>query len=584
MNRATRRVGPSRRLVAVVGVLAISMLAVPSASVAQTAESKAAVQADAAALEVPYAHDVRGNLYLPTSGENGSTILWSSSDPAVITPTGEVTRSAEGDVSVKLTAELTLDGASATREISAFVREQPPTEDLEGYAFPHMLGEGSSSGEQIYFALSVGNNPLQWTALNGHQPVLRSNIGEQGARDPMLIRSPEGDRFYLIATDLKIYGNGNWDRAQRHGSRSVLVWESTDMVNWSEERLLEVAPESAGNTWAPEIFYDETTGDYTIFWASSIYTNPAHTGTIRQRIMYVKTRDFRTVTAAQTYFDPGYAVIDTTMIKHGDQIFRFTKDERNASTSNPFGKHVFQEVGNSVLDPAWSLIKRGVGASSDPTIGIRRGEGPTVFKSNTEDKWFLFIDEYGLRGYVPFETTDLSSGEWTLVQGMSWPGRPRHGSVVPLTGLEHARLAATPPQECTQTLSGDVAGPLLVAEGVTCLNGATVADGVMVSDGASLVANGGRINGGVRASGASVISLNNVQVSGPTTLTGTTGWVKVTGSRLFGPVKMDDSAGAVAPDLSRSTVRGTLSCTGNTTEPVLTGTEVNGRTSGQCVL
>lgn len=42
-------------------------------------------------------------------------------------------------------------------------------------------------------------------------------------RDPLIIRSPDGAEFFLIATNLKIYGNGNSDRAQRFGSRSIMV-------------------------------------------------------------------------------------------------------------------------------------------------------------------------------------------------------------------------------------------------------------------------------------------------------------------------------------------------------------------------
>jgi hypothetical protein len=55
-------------------------------------------------------------------------------------------------------------------------------------------------------------------------------------------------------------------------------------------------------------------------------------------------------------------------------------------------------------------------------------EGPLVFKSNTEDKWYLFLDEFGGRGYVPFETTDLDSGKWTPSTGYTCPRAPaRHG-------------------------------------------------------------------------------------------------------------------------------------------------------------
>ncbi len=78
--------------------------------------------------------------------------------------------------------------------------------------------------------------------MNAGKPVLTSTIGEKGLRDPFVIRSPEGDKFYLIATDLRMYQNssGSWDQVQRHGSKSVMVWESTDLVNWTDQRLLPV--------------------------------------------------------------------------------------------------------------------------------------------------------------------------------------------------------------------------------------------------------------------------------------------------------------------------------------------------------
>lgn len=66
-----------------------------------------------------------------------------------------------------------------------------------------------------------------------------SRLGDEGDRDRFIIRSPEGDKFYMVATDLKIHGNWDWFRAQNWGSRSLLVWESTDLVNWSDARLVE---------------------------------------------------------------------------------------------------------------------------------------------------------------------------------------------------------------------------------------------------------------------------------------------------------------------------------------------------------
>jgi hypothetical protein len=323
-------------------------------------------------------------------------------------------------------AALALTAALATSRAAA---AEPPT--YAAYAFAYFTGEGFADGEQVYFALSQGNDPLHWTELNGGRPVITSVLGERGVRDPFLIRSPDGSRFFLIATDLRMYGSDDWDRAQRFGSRSIMVWESTDLVNWSQQRSVEVSPPEAGNTWAPEAIWDPASRRYVVVWASALYDNPEHSGSSYQRILYATTRDFRTFSPAKTYLDPGYAVIDTTMIEHAGRVYRFTKDERANTPATPNGKFVFQDVGDSVFDPSFRLITEGIGKGT-----ISRGEGPTVFKSNTEDKWYLFIDEFGGRGYVPFETTDLDSGVWTVSADYELPARPRHGTVLPVTQLE----------------------------------------------------------------------------------------------------------------------------------------------------
>lgn len=95
--------------------------------------------------------------------------------------------------------------------------------DYYAYLFAYFKGEGLSQGEQIYFAVS--RDGLHWTDLNDANPVLVSTLGEKGLRDPFIMRSADGDHFFVIATDLKIYGNGNWTAAQTTGSKSIMVWE-----------------------------------------------------------------------------------------------------------------------------------------------------------------------------------------------------------------------------------------------------------------------------------------------------------------------------------------------------------------------
>ncbi|GLI02540.1 RICIN domain-containing protein [Phytohabitans aurantiacus] len=305
-----------------------------------------------------------------------------------------------------------------------------------GYLFSYMTGEGTANGEQVYFALSQGNDPTRWRQLGGGQPVLTSNVGTRGARDPYIIRSPQGDRYYQIATDLRIYGNGNWDAAQRTGSKSIVVWESTDLVNWSAPRLARVSPDTAGNTWAPEAYYDESLGQYVVYWASKLYatSDPNHTGSSYNRMMYATTRDFRTFSAAQVWVDKGYSTIDSTLIKHNGTYYRYTKDERSASQS-ACGKFILAERSTAILNGNYSFVAECIGRGS-----ISQGEGPLVFKSNTEQRWYLYVDEYGGRGYIPFTTTDLSTGQWTMVSGYTMPGRPRHGTVLPLSQAEYDRI------------------------------------------------------------------------------------------------------------------------------------------------
>lgn len=139
----------------------------------------------------------------------------------------------------------------------------------EGYVFAYFTGD-SRAGEKIHLAASNGNNALDWTELNNGQPILTSTKGTTGLRDPFLLRSNDGKKFFLIATDLSIGSGTSWGNAVKFGSRYIEVWESTDLVNWSEQRHVQVSPPEAGNTWAPEAYYDTSINAYVVFWASTL--------------------------------------------------------------------------------------------------------------------------------------------------------------------------------------------------------------------------------------------------------------------------------------------------------------------------
>ncbi|SMD27304.1 family 43 glycosylhydrolase [Kibdelosporangium aridum] len=393
---------------------------------------------------------VRGNITLPTKGARDVTLTWYSNDPRVVSASGVVTRPPYGSKPRKahLWVRASKGYASGGRDFTLTVLPLPKQEAHEGYMFAYFTGEATQDTEQVHFAASRGNDPLHWDELNGGRPVLRSQYGETGVRDPFIIRSPEGDKFYLIATDLQINDGRGWGQAQQHGSKYLEIWESTDLVTWSDQRHVRVSPDTAGMTWAPEATYDPTIGAYVVYWATSPYAvdDVDHTGPTYPRMMYSTTRDFRTFTEPEVWNDPGQGVIDSTVIKDGDYYYRLTTDEKVIGSCT---RDIVLErskdlraVDLPTTKPRkWELVDDCIRTS----LGTDWVEGPTVFKSNDGKKFYAFMDETPRRGYIPFVTDSLSNPNWQIPADYQLPARPRHGTVLPVTKAELARLRQGPP-------------------------------------------------------------------------------------------------------------------------------------------
>lgn len=299
--------------------------------------------------------------------------------------------------------------------------------DNGGFLFVTFNSEGSPMGEQIYFGLS--KDGLHWEALNDTKPVLISELGEKGVRDPYILRSHDGKKFYLLATDLSINRNHNWTRAQNAGSKSIVIWESEDLVKWSEPRLVQVAPDDAGCTWAPEAMYDEDTQDYLVFWASR--TKSDNFG--KQRIWAARTTDFVTFSKPFLYIEKDKDIIDTDIIRDNGKYYRFSKDETH--------KAVAMEISDKLMGP-WQEVSE---FSLATMIGY---EGPECFQleTATADKpgtWCLLLDYYSKgAGYKPFITHDLVGAQFTPVTDFSFPFRFRHGFPLAITQEEYDRVKA----------------------------------------------------------------------------------------------------------------------------------------------
>lgn len=307
---------------------------------------------------------------------------------------------------------------------------------MQGYLFAYFAGETTADGEQVRFAVSNGSTLDGWTELNGGQPVLRSTVGESGVRDPFILRDEHRGMFVVIATDLRVWPDHDWPRSYRNGSRSIVVWESADLVTWSQPWLLEVAPPDAGNAWAPKAFWSTERDAWAIFWASILYPDDDRSIDSPQIMHIATTTDFRSVSPAEPYLHHGLSVIDMTFLEHNGTWYRFSKSEE-AVDGEHAGQHIFSERGTALLDPAYEKLQVDIGRES-----IARGEGPAVATSLDGTTWNLLIDEFGLRGYQLFETDDLDSGQWCYVEDARLPTGARHGSIIPITEDERARLLA----------------------------------------------------------------------------------------------------------------------------------------------
>lgn len=313
--------------------------------------------------------------------------------------------------------------SSVTTPVTKTVNVKPEQE-MSAYLFAHFVGnESNASHEQIYF--SVSQDGQTWTTLNNKQPVLVSDVGEKGVRDPYILRGEDG-KFFIIATDLSIYNRrddpNRWGTCQTSGSKSIVVWESTDLVNWSQARIIEVAADNAGCTWAPEAVYDPEKDMYMVFWASKVSDDNYST----QRIYRSYTKDFVTFTEPEIYMADTVSNIDTTIIDYKGVYYRFTKNESQSS--------IIMEKSTS-LSGDWTDVET-------YNLGSMTGyEGPAIYKINGENEWCLLLDYYSKsQGYKPFVTDDITKGVFTQGSDFTFDDKYRHGTVMPITQAEYDAL------------------------------------------------------------------------------------------------------------------------------------------------
>ena len=310
----------------------------------------------------------------------------------------------------------------------AYFRQRYPTRieiDSDGRIVEVQLPDPMLLNKLHYAFSHDGRN---WTALNDNEPVWDGH-----ARDPFINRGPDG-LWRILSTG----GGRAGDRAI--AGPSCLYITSPDLINFQVEGPLTLMRDVRNdegalsrNIWAPEWFYDDTTGEYMLFWSSSF----EDAGWKKSRLWYCKTLDWNTFTPAQPLFEPPYSVIDGTLIKHDGVYYLFHKEEefgeitgerrsiRLATSKNLTGPYVNFEgpMNQGQLVP---VITEGPSVVKDPVI---------------PGGWLLLYDFCMSNGYGVSTSSDLFN--WTIEKNVSFPPDSRHGCVVILKPEEARKILQT---------------------------------------------------------------------------------------------------------------------------------------------
>lgn len=127
------------------------------------------------------------------------------------------------------------------------------------YLFVHFRETDGVEGEQVYF--SVSKDGYTWEIVNHGNAVLIADKGDMGVRDIVITRTLDNS-FVIMATDLALRRNeatkyhGHIRHAFSEGSKCLAMWKSKDLVNWSDEMLINLSGGKLGCLWAPGIFFD----------------------------------------------------------------------------------------------------------------------------------------------------------------------------------------------------------------------------------------------------------------------------------------------------------------------------------------
>lgn len=260
--------------------------------------------------------------------------------------------------------------------------------------------------KHLYYAIAEGD--FNFRVINNAKPVLSASFDDRLIRDPHIIR--DGDAFHLVATV-------SWT------NRPFTVWDSSDLVHWKNERLVDVAPQGATKTWAPELAYDDARNRYIVYWTGEI-SNKWSTASI----YYAVTKDFKEFSAPEVLYKDTKGILDANIIKVGGEYnLLFRKENKVWIVSS---KDICGPYSNCRLLTADNV------------------ERPYAFTLNDASGYGVVWDYYiAGRGFGLMVSEDFKT--WTRItnetppyynKNVSFPQGIRHGVILGITAKELERL------------------------------------------------------------------------------------------------------------------------------------------------
>ncbi|NQU54151.1 MAG: glycoside hydrolase family 43 protein [Bacteroidetes bacterium] len=286
--------------------------------------------------------------------------------------------------------------------LSIFFLNVDAQQNNEAYLFSYFMGNGEDG-----LHLAYSSDGLKWEALNDNKSFLTPEVGsDKLMRDPCVISGPNG-KFHMVWTV-------SWKE------KGIGYASSDDLITWTEQKYIPVMEHEAEakNCWAPEVYYDEVSKQFIIFWSTTIpgrfpESEKKGDGENNHRMYYVITKDFIDFSETKLFYNHGFNVIDGTLINEHGKYVLFLKDETLLPPEKNIRVATSSELTKNYSKPTHSIT------------GDYWAEGPTPLKVG--EYWIVYFDKYRKDKMGGVRSKDLENWE-DISSQIEFPKGTRHGT------------------------------------------------------------------------------------------------------------------------------------------------------------